>query len=145
MSVPRVLLILSLSLSFAALPLAAQSSSDINLLASTPQTGSLTNPFRDAPADPFRLRINPQIGTTPTNPFSALSSDSSTNVVLGSPRKVEIVDAQGEITCLSMRTYRVKRDRPQSDATVPAGYSTCTPSKRFDVKSAVEKSGAVLH
>jgi hypothetical protein len=145
MSVPRLLLILSLSLSFAAIPLAAQSSSDINLLASTPQTMSLTNPFRDAPADPFRLRINPQIETTPTNPFSALSLDSRTNVVLGSPRKVEIVDAQGEVTCLSMRTYRVKRDRPQSDVTVPAGYSTCTPSKRFEVKSAVEKSGALLH
>jgi len=37
-----------------------------------------------------------------------------------------------------MRTYRVKRDHPGSDMTRPAGYTTCVPSKRFEVKNAVQ-------
>src|ERR1035441_4522009 len=40
--------------------------------------------------------------------------------------------------CAYMRTYRVKRDHPGSDATRPAGYTTCVPSKRFEVRSAVQ-------
>ncbi|MGA2004622.1 MAG: hypothetical protein ABSG70_14650 [Terriglobales bacterium] len=42
--------------------------------------------------------------------------------------------------CAFMRTYRVKRDQAGSDAVSPAGYTTCVPSKRFEVKSAVETS-----
>lgn len=40
--------------------------------------------------------------------------------------------------CAYMRTYRVKRDRPASDMTRPAGYTTCVPFKRFEVKSAMQ-------
>jgi hypothetical protein len=41
-------------------------------------------------------------------------------------------------SCAYMRTYRVKRDRPASDMTRPAGYTTCVPFKRFEVRSAVQ-------
>lgn len=45
---------------------------------------------------------------------------------------------QNDATCYSIRLYRVKRDDPESDSTKPAGYSTCQPSARFQVKTAVE-------
>jgi len=40
--------------------------------------------------------------------------------------------------CAYMRTYRVKRDIPGSDLTRLAGYTTCFPSKRFEMRSAVQ-------
>jgi hypothetical protein len=41
--------------------------------------------------------------------------------------------------CAYMRTYRVKRDHPGSDMTRLAGYTTCVPSKRFEMRSAVQR------
>ena len=43
---------------------------------------------------------------------------------------------QSDVTCYSIRTYRVTRDDPGSDSTTPAGYSTCQPTARFQVKDA---------
>ncbi len=40
--------------------------------------------------------------------------------------------------CLTLRTYRVVRESPGSDSTRPAGYTTCVPSARFKLKTAVE-------
>ena len=37
-------------------------------------------------------------------------------------------------TCYSIRGYRVTRDHSDSDSTRPAGYSTCQPASRFQVK-----------
>jgi hypothetical protein len=45
---------------------------------------------------------------------------------------------QNDATCYSMRLYRVKRDDADSDSTRPAGYSTCQPAARFQVKTAVD-------
>jgi hypothetical protein len=39
-------------------------------------------------------------------------------------------------TCLSIRSYVVARDSKDSDSTHPVGYSTCQPSKRYQVRSA---------
>ena len=39
-------------------------------------------------------------------------------------------------TCLKMRSYYVERESRHSDVTNPIGYSTCTPSTRFDIKRA---------
>lgn len=44
----------------------------------------------------------------------------------------------GSEICAYMRTYRVKREARGSDVTRPAGYTTCVPSARFAIKSAVE-------
>ena len=41
-------------------------------------------------------------------------------------------------TCAYMRTYRVKRQARGSDAVSPAGYTTCVPTRRFEMRSAVE-------
>jgi hypothetical protein len=41
-------------------------------------------------------------------------------------------------SCAYMRTYRVKRQQRGSDAVAPAGYTTCVPTRRFEMKSAVQ-------
>lgn len=41
-------------------------------------------------------------------------------------------------TCLTMRSYIMQREAPDSDVTRPAGYQTCTPASRFQVKAAVD-------
>jgi hypothetical protein len=38
-----------------------------------------------------------------------------------------------------MRTYKVRRDDPQSDSTHAVGYSTCQPAARFHVRTAEER------
>jgi hypothetical protein len=35
--------------------------------------------------------------------------------------------------CYTMRSFKVARDDPHSDATHAAGYSTCQPAARFQV------------
>jgi hypothetical protein len=41
--------------------------------------------------------------------------------------------------CLTMRTYKVARDNPQSDSTHAVGYSTCQPGARFQVRTTEER------
>jgi hypothetical protein len=41
-----------------------------------------------------------------------------------------------DTTCYALRSYVVARDSKDSDSTHPAGYSTCQPSSRYQVKSA---------
>ena len=45
---------------------------------------------------------------------------------------------QNELTCLTLRTYRVARVSPESDTTKFVGYSTCQPGSRFQLKTAVD-------
>src|SRR5262249_19988524 len=47
---------------------------------------------------------------------------------------------QSENVCLAIRSYRVVRDDPQSDATRAAGYSTCQPAAQYQLKTAVEST-----
>jgi hypothetical protein len=51
--------------------------------------------------------------------------------------------SQNDATCYSIRSYRVKRDDPESDSTRLVGYSTCQPSNRFQVKTADERQRVV--
>jgi len=46
-----------------------------------------------------------------------------------------VVDSNGP-TCYAIRSYVVARDSKDSDSTHLAGYSTCQPSNRYQVKSA---------
>ena len=45
---------------------------------------------------------------------------------------------QNEVTCYTLRAYRVARVSPGSDSTKPVGYSTCQRATRFQLKTAVE-------
>ena len=40
--------------------------------------------------------------------------------------------------CAFLRVYRVKRERPGSDLTRPAGYTTCVGASRFTMKSSAK-------
>jgi hypothetical protein len=53
------------------------------------------------------------------------------------------VHVQGDVTCLSIRSYRVTRDDPESDTTRLVGYSTCQPATKFQVKEARERQEIV--
>jgi hypothetical protein len=51
--------------------------------------------------------------------------------------RIPMPSAAKEIACFSIRSYVVVRDSPNSDATHSDGYTTCVPSARFRVYSAV--------
>jgi hypothetical protein len=51
--------------------------------------------------------------------------------------------SQDDVTCLSIRSYRVTRDDPESDTTRLVGYSTCQPATKFQVKEAGERQHIV--
>ncbi|MGA2901520.1 MAG: hypothetical protein ABSF40_14930 [Candidatus Acidiferrales bacterium] len=51
--------------------------------------------------------------------------------------------AREDVTCLSIRSYRVTRDDPESDTTRLVGYSTCQPATKFQVKEAGERQAIV--
>jgi hypothetical protein len=51
--------------------------------------------------------------------------------------------SQDDVTCLSIRSYRVMRDDPRSDTTRLVGYSTCQPATKFQVKEAGERQDIV--
>jgi hypothetical protein len=42
----------------------------------------------------------------------------------------------GDTFCYAIRSYVVARDSKDSDSTHPAGYSTCLPSNRYQLRSA---------
>jgi hypothetical protein len=83
------------------------------------------------------------------DPFVIQYSDSGvSNLGIGqsSPRlnqfsvpKVWLTAPDGQLLddtfCLTMRTYKVARDNPDSDATHAVGYSTCQPAARFRTHS----------
>jgi hypothetical protein len=140
MSIPRVVALSLLSLVCVA-TLAAQDSKDFNLVAPPLQTKLLGNPFQEAPVDSFKMEFSPALASNSANPFVDFSLDKSSEAH-GTKRHVD-VDSQNDVFCLSMRTYRVKRENPESDAVTPAGYTTCQPAKRFQLKSAVERSEPV--
>jgi hypothetical protein len=116
MHIPRLLVVLLLISLFAA-PVAAQSSRGKVPVSSQPQLAGLVAPqefhAQDSPPE-FRQRLH-------TPDFHVL------------PPTV----AQNDGACYTMRSYRVTRDDPGSDATRLAGYSECQAAARFQVKSAV--------
>ena len=51
---------------------------------------------------------------------------------------VAVLDSQpdADTICYSIRSYVVARDAKDSDATHPAGYSTCRPASHYHVRTA---------
>ena len=125
MFIPRFL-VLSLVLSLGVGPLAAQSMLDNQEQSSVPPQGAPPG-LRIGPLQDFHLH-----GTTPA---PEIYQDIPAP---GTYRKILPHD-QSEVTCYSIRGYRVTRDDSESDSTRPSGYSTCQPSDRFQVKDAGEQ------
>ena len=125
MNVPRLLL-LTLLISPSAVPLGAQSLPDKSLVSSQPQLDGLVAP-PDFRSHVLSLPPNVRAGIRDIHP--QLSFDTTF--------------AKNDEDCLAMRTYRVARDNPRSDATRLAGYSECQPTARFQMKSAVDARAIV--
>jgi hypothetical protein len=120
MCVPR-LLILSLLLSVCVAPIAAQSSLEGN-----PQPSI----HLDQIIPPLEFR-------RPVLPLWVQPPFRSDGIGLSDQRYVQLrAGEQSDVTCYSIRSYRVTRDDPASDSTSPAGYSTCQPVSQFQLKDA---------
>lgn len=130
MDIPRLLL-LALLISVCAAPLAAQSSPDKNPVSSRPLLDGLMTPPE------FRVNV-------PMLEFHGQVADQRPEALpkLQAPklefRTQTSALVQDDAVCLSIRTYRVTRDDPESDLTRPAGYSECQPAARFQLKVAVD-------
>ena len=122
MYIPR-LLVLPVLISVCVAPVAAQSSPDKSnvpqFLPALPQ-----NEQAGIRADQFQL-------------FSHPDGINLSHIILPPEVRAHVLTlGQSDVTCYSIRTYRVTRDDPESDSTRPAGYSTCQPAARFHVKDA---------
>jgi hypothetical protein len=115
--------------------LAAQSSPDKNRVVVQP-----TEPIEpNSPASSDLFSSNLKTGLNPSGPMDRILIGDNTPRLsqFSVPRKF-IVDSDGQPTddlCLTMRTYKVARDDPHSDSTHAAGYSTCTPAARFQMRT----------
>jgi hypothetical protein len=120
MRTPR-LLILSLLLFVCVAPIAAQSSSD-----GDPQPSI----HLDEITPPLEFR-------RPALPLWVQPPVRSDGIGLSDQRHLQLrAREQNDVTCYSIRSYRVTRDDPESDSTSPAGYSTCQPVSKFQLKDA---------
>jgi hypothetical protein len=138
MHIPR-LLVLPLLISLCAAPVAAQSSSDSNPSHPLSTLQSAQASIRvDELQRPFPRDRN---DLSQTMPGTIGAGEHSSTII--PPRQFHAIEfgaleptlGHGDV-CYSIRGYRVTRDDPESDATRPAGYSTCQPAARFRVKDA---------
>jgi hypothetical protein len=68
---------------------------------------------------------------------SADQTNQQTEARIENDRLILPVDERNAL-CAYLRVYRVKRDIPGSDATRPAGYTTCVGASRFTMKSSAK-------
>ncbi|MGA3089888.1 MAG: hypothetical protein ABSD75_14830 [Terriglobales bacterium] len=90
-----------------------------------------------------RLALAPEApGTVRADPYEApLAPPSTPRPHPASPLEMSLrtrTMVETDTECFAIRSYRVTRDDPQSDATRPAGYSECQAANRYQVKSAAD-------
>ena len=106
-----------------------------------PDKLSTYNSFQNIRVDQFRLLPNSSAALNlPAQP----NRPSKDEIAFGLPyrlrtQNLNFKEQQSDTFCLSIRSYRVVRDDPQSDTTRPAGYSTCQPASQYRVKIAVDR------
>ena len=136
MCVPRLLL-LSLFISLCVAEAAAQSSPNNNSNSSQAASALPRNP--QASSGLFRFHPLLANGQSLSENEGAISgNDSDVTRMLDSRAQHLLTLQQDEKTCYTIRAYRVIRESPDSDSTRPAGYSTCQPTTRFQLKDAVD-------
>lgn len=125
MRVPRLLVLTLLTSLCVAAAAAAQSA---------PQaTGASLNLFQ------FRLTPDSEDSSAPEAAETQPPDTEARVTPVTGPHTPNIVTMErDDVTCLTIRAYRVAREHPDSDAVRPAGYSTCQPSSRFQIKTAVD-------
>jgi hypothetical protein len=132
MSMSRLLILLLLT-SVYVLPVAAQSSPSPDNSAVSAQAGTLSQDVLgtvavDRSRPPNGLNLSPLTPGAPGGVEHGLAAAELRNQVL----------KLGDVTCYSIRAYRVTRDDPKSDTTRAAGYSTCQPASRYQMRTAVD-------
>jgi hypothetical protein len=103
--------------------------------------GSLPLPLKlnssATPSEPWRIIPTQSAGfdsgQNPLDP-ALLDQVAKAQMALDLAQSARTLDADS--TCYAIRSYRVARDSKDSDSTHPAGYSTCRPSNRYQVKNA---------
>jgi len=136
MYVPRLLL-LSLFISLCVVAAAAQSSPNNNSNSSQAASALPRNP--QASTGLFRFHPRLANGQSLSENEGAIGgNDSDVTRMLDSRAQHLLTLQQDEKTCYTIRAYRVVRESPDSDSTRPAGYSTCQPTTRFQLKDAVD-------
>jgi hypothetical protein len=140
---PR-LLVLSLLISLSVATAAAQSSPNNSSDSSKPASVLLRN--SQASTVPFQPQLPPLAdgqslldneGTISGNDPFVTRPDIEIQALDFRPQHLLTLE-QDEKTCFTIRAYRVVRESPDSDSTRPAGYSTCQPTTRFQLKDAVD-------
>lgn len=83
--------------------------------------------------------LDPQTGEEVNSAVSASSNHFDFgHLRLRDPRNVQNLDLRSEEEfCAYIRAYRVRREYKGSDVVIPAGQTTCLPSSRFNIRSAV--------
>ncbi len=139
MRLPRLLLLGSL-VSLCVVTATAQVSPNQNVDASQLRAVLAENGYNSADLfqvpQPFGVA---EFNVPDTSPDAKTSDQDLTGIPLKNfPRQHILTLGQDDRTCLTLRTYRVARVDPESDTTRPAGYSTCLPSVRFQLKTAID-------
>jgi hypothetical protein len=143
MRIPRLQL-LSLLISLCAASLAAQSPSDKRPDAS-PAPAQTAQPG----ADLFQFQLASDTDAQNLPPAPRMIEGQNDSLVIEPPpldsRRAHVLTLQqDETTCYTIRTYRVARVSPESDATRAAGYSTCQPATRIQLRTAVDSREITL-
>jgi hypothetical protein len=121
-------------------PLSAQSSNpspdaSSPFIAVSPEVQNNTDLFQFlAPIDMRSMGLSPK---TPAAD-NKNKNDSQEMISKDEALRRILTSEENQSTCYTLRTYRVARDSPDSDSTHPAGYTTCVPSTRYGLKTAVE-------
>jgi len=134
---PRLLL-LSLLISLCVATAAAQSSPSSNSDSSHPASALPRNPETNPRTFQFQLPFLAGGQNLSNNEGTISENDADVSRTLDSRAQHLLTLQQDEKMCYTIRTYRVARESPDSDATRPAGYSTCQRATRFQLKEAVD-------
>jgi hypothetical protein len=146
--------LLAAALVFCCLPVLAQDQQSQSFQSSTWLVEARAVGPNVVEGDAFFLEWKPAVEATPSEPWRIIPSqspsfDSGSNPTaparldqyrldqIKTSRRLLRLDAlDADTTCYAIRSYVVARDSQDSDSTHPAGYSTCQPSNRYQVKSA---------
>lgn len=133
------------SLAFLAAPLLAQAPADNSRSTANKQSTSQSNGVI-TPEQLRQFKLQPDspkgAANVPTDQASANPDNPEWQPWLKDDRdrrRAQSLAKGDDFVCLNLRTYRVVRDDPNSDATRPAAYTSCQPIARFQMKTTVMK------
>jgi hypothetical protein len=143
MCIPRLLVFFFLA-ALSVVPLVAQSATNSSPASSQPESLQFGAPRLSASDRLDASQFQTSALLDQLEDFSASGADrrDEDDLNLSARRRSHglrsPVLAENDSTCYFIRSYRVTRDDPNSEATRPAGYSTCLSVSGVPMKNAVE-------